>query len=480
MDSSNYDANYINTLGGKRRYDILLSQTDQEKLKNWEKEQEKLKNNLSNEDDPMLQDILYIGGVDISFDKRDKKIGISGIVILDYKTLDIVYEDYNLVKIDEPYIPGFLAFREVKHLVKLVEDLKRNASQFLPQVILLDGNGILHSRGFGLACHLGVLTDIATIGCSKTVFSVDGITKDKVKEISKNNLSKKGDSYELIGLSGRQWGYALKSSNKEEDDPLIISMGHKITNQTALKIVKKMCKSRIAEPIRIADLITRRLINARKKFGMKNNIQNWNIRDYLNENRDYLHKNMDQCIEDEKDNEKDEIDINFGIRGRRGKGEFRGERGRGKFRGERGRGEFRGIKRFRGPFRGRGERRIYPNVQSEVEDREGREDEQIKKERNIIDEIEETVGFRLSDEERERKEILKNKDEGREEEFFRGEGKDRWQFRGRGRGRGPFRGRGRGRGPFRGRGRDRGLFRGRGRGRGPFRSRGSIGEKFED
>ena len=101
----------------------------------------------------MLQDILYIGGVDISFDKRDKKVGIIGIVILDYKTLDIVYEDYNLLKIDEPYIPGFLAFREVKHLVKLVEDLKRNASQFLPQAILLDGNGILHSRGFGLACH---------------------------------------------------------------------------------------------------------------------------------------------------------------------------------------------------------------------------------------------------------------------------------------------------------------------------------------
>ena len=490
MESSNYDANYINTLSGKRRYDILLSQTDQEKLKNWEKEQEKLKNNLSNEDDPMLQDILYIGGVDISFDKRDKKVGISGIVILDYKTLDIVYEDYNLVKIDEPYIPGFLAFREVKHLVKLVDDLKRNASQFLPQVILLDGNGILHSRGFGLACHLGVLTDIATIGCSKTVFSVDGLTKDKVKEISKNNLSKKGDSYELIGLSGRQWGYALKSSNKEEDDPLIISMGHKITNQTALKIVKKMCKSRIAEPIRIADLITRRLINARKKFGMKNNIQNWNIRDYLNENRDYLHKNLDQCIEDEKDNEKDEIDINFGIRGRRGKGEFRGERekymgerGRAKFMGERGRGEFRGIKRFRGPFsryfRERGEIRAYRNDQSEGE---VREEEQIKKRRNIIDEIEETVGFRLPDEEGEKKEIFKDKDEEREGEFFRGEGIDRWQFRGRGRGRGPFRGRGRGRGRglFTGRGRGRGPFRSRGRGRGPYRGRSSSRENSKD
>ena len=58
--------------------------------------------------------------------------------------LDIVYEDYDIVKIDEPYIPGFLAFREVKHLVKLIDNLKENCPQFLPQVILLDGNGIIH------------------------------------------------------------------------------------------------------------------------------------------------------------------------------------------------------------------------------------------------------------------------------------------------------------------------------------------------
>ena len=203
MESFTCDNDYIKTLEGKERYNILLSQADQDKLKIWEKEQERLKNNLSNEDDPLLNDIMYIGGVDISYDRNDKNVGISGLVILDYKSLNIVYEDYNLVKIDEPYIPGFLAFREVKHLSKLIEDLKNNAPQYLPQIILIDGNGILHSKGFGLACHLGVLTDLPTIGCSKSVFSVDGITKDKVKEIAKEYLFKKGDSYELIGFSGR-------------------------------------------------------------------------------------------------------------------------------------------------------------------------------------------------------------------------------------------------------------------------------------
>lgn len=279
---------------------------------------------------------MYIGGVDISYDRNDKNVGISGLVILDYKSLNIVYEDYNLVKIDEPYIPGFLAFREVKHLSKLIEDLKNNAPQYLPQIILIDGNGILHSKGFGLACHLGVLTDLPTIGCSKSVFSVDGITKDKVKEIAKEYLFKKGDSYELIGFSGRQWGNVLKSSN-EDENPLIISMGNKISNQMALKIVKKMCKSRIPEPIRIADLITRRLIKARKKYGTKNQIWNWNLKDYLKENNDYLHKNLDQCIDDEKEIQNENIQkYNF-----RGKGE--GPNFKGNFRG-RGRG-------IRGRFR---------------------------------------------------------------------------------------------------------------------------------
>lgn len=116
----------------------------------------------------MLKDILFIGGMDIFYYKYDKTVGLSGLVILDYKTLNIVYEDYNLVKLEEPYFPSFLAFREVKHFVKLIEGLKLNSPQFLPQVILIDGNGLIHPRQFGLAFHLGFSTDTTTIGCRKS------------------------------------------------------------------------------------------------------------------------------------------------------------------------------------------------------------------------------------------------------------------------------------------------------------------------
>ena len=356
MEQYENDSDYINSLRGKERYEFLLSQLDDEKLKSWVIEQENLKNKLSNEDDPMLKDIMYIGGMDISYDKDDKKVGISGLVILDYKTLDIVYEDYNIIKIEEPYVPGFLAFREVKHLVKLIDNLKLNAPQFLPQVFLLNGNGILHPKELGIACHLGVLTDTTTIGCSKSFFSIDGINKEKIKEIIEEYLHKKGDSKELIGFSGRHWGYILKSSDKDEY-PLIISMGNKITNQTALKIVKKMCKQRIPEPIRLAELITRRLIRARKKFGKNNNIWNWNLKDYLINEHDYLHSNLQQSFEEGKKEESFFGEEYYGgglYFGGRGGGRGRGFGERGRFRG-RGRGfEERG--RFRGRGRGFGER----------------------------------------------------------------------------------------------------------------------------
>ena len=292
-NNNNNSINY-NDLEGQERYNALLSQKDPEILKKWSAEQFELKNKLIKEDDKILKNIKYIGGVDISFQKNTNKnkdspiLGIAGLVILDYKTLKIVYEDYKLVTIDEPYIPGFLAFREVKHFVNLIEHLKKNSPKYIPQVILVDGNGIFHNKGFGLASHLGVLVDIPTIGCGKTVFAVDGITKRKVENINFYDLKKKGDYKALIGKSGTQWGYALKST-KEFDEPMIISIGHKISNETALKIAKYACIYRIPEPIRLSDKISRRLVYAYQKFKEKYPKKEWDLNRYLKEKYNYIH-----------------------------------------------------------------------------------------------------------------------------------------------------------------------------------------------
>jgi len=282
----------FNELEGQERYDAMISQKDPEILKKWGKEQYELKEKLKKTDDPSLQNIKYIAGVDISFIKNrnedSQQLGISALVICDYKTLKIVYEDYKLVTIDEPYIPGFLAFREVKHFVNLIEELKQNSPQYIPQVILVDGNGIFHNKGFGLASHLGVLVDIPTIGCGKTVFAVDGITKRKVEDIYYYELKKKGDAKKLIGKSRTQWGYALRTT-KEYDYPMIISIGHKVSNETALQIVRKTCIYRVPEPIRLSDKISRRLVWGYKTFKDKHPNKNWNLNKYLSDKYNYIH-----------------------------------------------------------------------------------------------------------------------------------------------------------------------------------------------
>ena len=59
------------------------------------------------------QSLRYIGGVDVSFLKGNASLACGALVILDAYTLEVVYEDYNVVQLDIPYVPGFLAFREV-------------------------------------------------------------------------------------------------------------------------------------------------------------------------------------------------------------------------------------------------------------------------------------------------------------------------------------------------------------------------------
>jgi deoxyinosine 3'endonuclease (endonuclease V) len=214
-----------------------------------------------------INKITKIGGLDISVSKINKSVAIAALVVLDFNTLNILYEKYEMVTMTQPYVPGFLAFREVEHLKKLVDELKSNQPDLVPEIFLIDGNGILHTNRFGLACHLGVLCDIPTIGCGKTVFAVDGITVNRVYyQKYKNDLKNKGDFMYLKGKSGQVWGAALQSTNYSKD-PIIVSIGHKISLDTAIKIVDKATKYKVVEPVRLADINSRQLI---RKYDKEN------------------------------------------------------------------------------------------------------------------------------------------------------------------------------------------------------------------
>jgi deoxyinosine 3'endonuclease (endonuclease V) len=191
-----------------------LNKTAEENMHNqWCEEQNRLAAQLIEADefewslDPTQQNCLrYIGGVDISFVKENCEDACACLVVLTYPDLKVIYEKCHLVKMTLPYISGFLAFREVPFLLQLLHEVKETHQDWMPQVILVDGNGKLHHRGFGIACHFGVLTGLPTVGVSKTLLSVDGLSISTVRETFKRTCTQGGQYIKLFGNSGVLYG----------------------------------------------------------------------------------------------------------------------------------------------------------------------------------------------------------------------------------------------------------------------------------
>ena len=285
----------------KEKYERLMSQKDDETKQKWMKEQEELRKKLILYDlhnwtfnlneiynhKSTENTLKYIAGCDLSFCKNYPKKAVSALIVLDLD-MNIVYEKYKIVTLTEPYIPSFLAFREVKHIVDLLNELKNTKPQFYPQIVLCDSNGVLHTRKFGMACHLGVLMDIPTIGCSKSTFAVDGITENYVfDEIERRHL-RRYESLPLYGYSGFLYGFALISSYR--DEPIFVSQGHKVSPKTALNIVKFCLRGdRIPEPIRFADQYSRKIARYINRMS-KEELKKFDLDNFLKTRMQQLHK----------------------------------------------------------------------------------------------------------------------------------------------------------------------------------------------
>jgi deoxyinosine 3'endonuclease (endonuclease V) len=193
--------------------------------------------------------LKYIGGTDISASKENPDLAVACVVVIDMDGMKTVFEASEVVHITQPYVPGFLAFREVAHLKKLFMKCKAEKPEVFPQVIITDGNGILHPNEFGLACHLGVLLDAPVIGSGKTFFDKDGLNKGDVFEIKKQGVLKKaGDHVFLRGKSGRVWTAVFQATD-DSTNPIFISVGHKISIETSVKVMNLCCQFRVPEPV---------------------------------------------------------------------------------------------------------------------------------------------------------------------------------------------------------------------------------------
>ncbi|XP_058708531.1 endonuclease V isoform X2 [Poecile atricapillus] len=233
-----------------------------ERYRGWEREQARLKGSVVQEDteewqkDPRFTGLERVGGVDLSYIKGDESRACASLVVLSYPGLEVLYQDCRMVPVTAPYVAGFLAFREVPVLVEAVQRLQQEQPQLQPQVLLVDGNGLLHPRGFGTACHLGVLTDLPCIGVAKNLLQVDGLVRDELHREQVRSLQRSGETFPLTGTSGKVLGMALRSYNNSSK-PLYVSVGHRVSLGTAVRLVRACCRFRVPEPIRQADIRSR-------------------------------------------------------------------------------------------------------------------------------------------------------------------------------------------------------------------------------
>lgn len=198
-------------------------------IESLKREQEKIAQKIKLVD--ILEEVKIIGACDVAFSSTD---GYACFATFIYPELNLLEEVIIKDKIDFPYLPEFLSYRELKFIIKAYQKIKKK-----PDIILVDGQGVLHPRKAGLATHLGVMINKPTIGVAKSLLI--GEIKDRLKE---NRFS-----YLPIFLNNEAVGYVLRS--REKTKPIYISPGNLITKERALKIVIHCCrKFRIPEPLR--------------------------------------------------------------------------------------------------------------------------------------------------------------------------------------------------------------------------------------
>ena len=158
-------------------------------------------------------------------------------VVLDYESLKIVEKRHMETKVSFPYVPTLLAFREAEPIIEAVKHLHFD-------VLMLDGHGIAHPRGLGIASHVGVLLDIPVIGVAKRILC--GEVEGEIET---------GKPVPLI-YKGRQVGYAYRP--KDGINPIYISPGHRVSLASSLKIVRHCIKGhKLPEPTRLAHTLAK-------------------------------------------------------------------------------------------------------------------------------------------------------------------------------------------------------------------------------
>ncbi|MCX8200246.1 MAG: endonuclease V [Candidatus Micrarchaeota archaeon] len=179
--------------------------------------------------------ISIIGGADVAY---RGSTAACAIVLFDYGTMEETGHVCAYDKVLFPYIPGLLSFREGPPIKKAYAKLSVK-----PDMLLINGNGILHPRFFGIASHIGVELGIPTIGVAQHLLCGD------VKRDGKIYIGKRHVGYEYVSKPGCA--------------PIYLSPGHKVSVRSSLEIVKKCMRAhKLPEPVHAADRLSKKCIKA--------------------------------------------------------------------------------------------------------------------------------------------------------------------------------------------------------------------------
>ncbi len=185
-------------------------------------------------------DLGLVAGADVSYSKGSD-VFFSSVVVFEMPGMSIVEESTAKDRVDFPYIPGLLSFREAPVLIKAFEGVKNT-----PDVVIFDGHGIAHPRGIGLASHMGLILDLPSIGCAKKILVGD-------HEPVGNEV---GDHTPIL-YKDSVVGIALRT--RQNVKPVFVSPGHKMDISSAIEIVMRTCRGyKLPEPTRQAHLSVNR------------------------------------------------------------------------------------------------------------------------------------------------------------------------------------------------------------------------------
>lgn len=192
-----------------------------------------------------------IAGVDLSYwDYEGKSFGACSIVVLEYHTKKVIEKVFSSGKIEVPYVPGFLAFRELPLVIEAARKLVN-----VPDVFLFDGNGYLHYNHMGIATHASFFLDKPTIGIAKSYLKIQNHDFEMPANVA--------GAYTDIVIENEVYGRALRTAKNVK--PIFLSCGNYIDLESSYDITMDLInqESKLPIPVRLADLETHLL---RKKL----------------------------------------------------------------------------------------------------------------------------------------------------------------------------------------------------------------------